>query len=93
MQIEDAVLAATADAGLLLSCLGQPFVAYHVTAIMTEPDAGHADAMRRAFMARSVEALVDDGLDDDLAEDFASTFHNRVGSAWRRLHAGEGVAH
>ena len=93
MKIEDAVLAATADAGLLLSCLGQPFVAYHVTAIMTEPDAGHADAMRRAFMERSVEALVDDGLEDDAAEQFASTFHHRVGSAWRRLYAEEDVAH
>lgn len=93
MKIEDAVSAATADAGLLLTCLGQPFVAYHVTAIMTEPDARHADAMRRAFLERSVEALVDDGLEDDAAEQFASIFHNRVGSAWRRLHAGEGVAH
>jgi hypothetical protein len=68
-------------------------VAYHVTAIMTEPDAGHADEMRHAFLRRSVEALVDDGLEDGAAEQFASTFHNRVGSAWRRLHEGEGVAH
>jgi hypothetical protein len=93
MKIEDAVLAATADAGLLLSCLGQPFVAYHVTAIMTEPDARHADAMRRAFLERSVEALVDDGLEDAAAEQFASQFDGRVGSAWKLLHAADGVAH
>lgn len=93
MKIEDAVLTATAEAGLLLTCLGQPVVDYHITEIMLEPDAGHADEMRRAFLRRSVEALVNDGLEDSAAEYFASTFHNRVGSAWRRLHVAEGVAH
>jgi hypothetical protein len=93
MKIEDAVLAATADAGMLLSCLGQPVVTYHVTAIMTEPDARHADEMRRAFMRRSVEALVDDGLEDGAAKHLAAMLHNRVGSTWRLLHPIEGAPH
>jgi hypothetical protein len=93
MKIEDAVLTATADAGLLLACLGQPVVAYHVTAIMTEPDARHADEMQRAFLERSVEALVDDGLADGAAHHLASVFRNSVGSTWRRLHSVEGAAH
>ena len=93
MNIEDAVLTATADAGLLLSCLGQPVVTYHVTAIMSEPDAGHAGEMQRAFMERSVEALVDDGLANGAAQRFASAFRDRVGSAWSLLHAAQGMAH
>ncbi|MDX8517482.1 hypothetical protein [Mesorhizobium dulcispinae] len=93
MQIEDAVAAATAEAGTLVSCLGQPVVAYHVTAIMRETDAAHARAMQLALMRRSIEALVDDGLEDGAAEDFASRFHGRLGSAWRLLHLSDGAPH
>ncbi|TIT82903.1 MAG: hypothetical protein E5W56_04105 [Mesorhizobium sp.] len=78
MQIEDAVAAATAEDGALVSCLGQPVVAYHVTAIMRETNAAHARAMQLALMRRSIEALVDDGLEDDAAEDFASQFHDHL---------------
>lgn len=93
MKVEDAVLAATADASLLSSCLGQPVVAYHVTEIMREADAGHADAMRRAFMERSIEALVDDGVENRVAERFASLIHHRVGRTWRLLHMVDGTPH
>ena len=93
MKVEDAVLAATAHAGLLASCLGQPVVAYHVTEIMREPDSRHADAMRRAFMERSIEALVDDGLENRVAERFASLVHHRVGRTWRLLHRADGAPH
>ena len=93
MQIEEAVTAATAEAGALVSCLGQPVVAYHVTAIMRETDAGHARAMQLALMRRSIEALVDDGLRDAEAERLASQFRGRVGLTWDRLHQSGGAAH
>jgi len=93
MKIEDAITAVTAEASTLLSCLGQPVVAYHVTAIMREADLEHARQMQLALMRRSIEALVDDGLEDVAAKHFASQFDGRVGSAWRLLHAMDGVAH
>jgi hypothetical protein len=86
MKIEEAVTAATAESGALLSCLGQPVVAYHVTAIMREPDKNHARQMQLALMQRSIEALVDDGLDDSEAEHCVSQFSGRLGSAWDLLH-------
>ena len=93
MKIEDAITAVTAEASALLSCLGQPVVAYHVTAIMREADLEHARHMQLALMRRSIEALVDDGLEGVAAEHFAAQFHGRLGSAWRLLHAADGVAH
>lgn len=93
MQIEEAVSAATAEAGALVSCLGQPVVAYHVTAIMRETDAEHARAMQLALMRRSIEALVDDGLENVAAEHFASQFRGRVGLAWDLLHLSDGAPH
>ena len=93
MKIEDAVAAVTAEANALLSCLGQPVIAYHVTAIMREANLEHARQMQLALMRRSVEALVDDGLEDVAAEHFASQFHGRLGSTWSLLHAFDGVAH
>lgn len=86
MNIEEAVTAATAGSSALLSCLGQPVVAYHVTAIMHETDRSHARRMQLALLRRSIEALVDDGLEGIEAEIFASQFHGRVGSAWDLLH-------
>ena len=93
MKIEDAVTAVTAEANAVLSCLGQPVIAYHVTAIMREADLEHARRMQLALMRRSIEALVDDGLEDEVAERFAAQFGGRVGLAWRLLHAADGVAH
>lgn len=93
MKVEDAVTAVTAEANALLSCLGQPVVAYHVTEIMREADQDHARQMQLALVRRSIEALVDDGLEDVAAERFASQFHGRLGLAWRLLHASDGVAH
>ncbi len=93
MNIEEAVAAATAEANTLLSCLSQPVVAYHVTAIMREPDVEHAREMQQEFLRRSVEALVDDGLEDAVAEHFASMLAGRVGSAWRLLHSADGTWH
>jgi hypothetical protein len=93
MKIEEAVTAATAEANALLSCLGQPVVAYHVTAIMSEADFEHAREMQLALMRRSIEALVDDGLEDVAAEHFASQFHGRVGLTWRLLHRSDGAPH
>lgn len=93
MNIEEAVTVATAGSGALLSCLGQPVVAYHVTAIMSETDKSHARQMQLALLRRSIEALVDDGLDDTEAERFALQFNGRVGSAWDRLHPGGDAAH
>lgn len=93
MKIEDAITTVTAEASTLLSCLGQPVVAYHVTAIMREADREHARQMQLALMRRSIEALVDDGLEDAAAERFASQFHGRLGLTWRLLHAMDGVAH
>jgi len=93
MKIEEAVTAVTAEENALLSCLGQPVVAYHVTAIMSEADFEHAREMQIALMRRSVEALVDDGLEDDAAHDFASRFDGRVGSAWRQLYQSGGAPH
>lgn len=93
MKIEEAVTAVTAEANALLSCLGQPVIAYHVTAIMSEADFEHAREMQLALMRRSIEALVDDGLEDVAAEHFASQFDGRVGSAWRLLHRSDGASH
>ena len=93
MNIEEAVTAATAEANMLLSCLSQPVVAYHVTAIMREPDADHAREMQQEFLRGSVEALVADGLEDAVAEHFASMLAGRVGSAWRLLHSADGTWH
>jgi hypothetical protein len=86
MNIEEAVAAATDEASPLLSCLGQPVLAYHVTAIMRERDVEHARQMQQEFLRRSVDALVADGLDDDVAERFAALVNGRVGSTWRLLH-------
>ncbi|UDL89343.1 hypothetical protein LGH82_30485 [Mesorhizobium sp. PAMC28654] len=93
MKIEEAVTAVTAEANALLSCLGQPVVAYHVTAIMSEADFEHAREMQLALMRRSIEALVDDGLEDVAAEHFAARFHGCVGSTWRLLHRSEAASH
>ncbi|MDX8527445.1 hypothetical protein RFM68_23375 [Mesorhizobium sp. MSK_1335] len=93
MNIEEAVTAATAASSALLSCLGQPVVAYHVTAIMRETDKSHARQMQLALMRRSIEALVDDGLEDLEAERFASQFHGRLGSAWDLLHMANDTPH
>ena len=93
MQIEEAVTAATAEASPLLSCLGQPVIAYHVAAIMRETDAEHARAMQLALMRRSIEALVDDGLESVEAELFASQFQGRVGLTWELLHLSDGAPH
>ena len=86
MNIEDAVAAATDEASPLISCLGQPVLAYHVTAIMREHDVEHARRMQQEFRRRSIDALVADGLEDDVAERFASLVNGRVGSTWRLLH-------
>ena len=93
MNIEEAIAAATAEASTLLSCLGQPVVAYHVTAIMREPDVEHARKMQQEFLRRSVEALIADGLEDAAAEHFVSVLAGRVGSAWRLLHSADGTWH
>jgi len=93
MKIEDAVTTVTAEANALVSCLGQPVIAYHVTEIMRETDLEHARRMQLALMRRSIEALVDDGLEDVAAEHFAAQFDGRLGLAWRQLHASDGVAH
>ena len=68
MNIEEAVAAATAEASTLLTCLSQPVVAYHVTAIMREADVEHAQEMQEEFLRRSVEALIADGLENAAAE-------------------------
>ncbi|TPJ62204.1 hypothetical protein FJ471_16915 [Mesorhizobium sp. B2-7-1] len=93
MNIEEAVTAATAGSGTLLSCLGHPVVAYHVTAIMRESDKIHARQMQLALLRRSIEALVDDGFEDLEAEIFASQFDGRVDSAWDLLHMAGGTPH
>lgn len=93
MNIEEAVTAATAGSGALLSCLGQPVVAYHVTAIMREADKNHARQMQLALVRRTIEALVDDGLEGVEAERFASQFHGRIGSAWDLLHPAGDTQH
>ncbi|MER8368048.1 hypothetical protein [Mesorhizobium sp. M1348] len=93
MKIEDAVTAVTSEPSTLMSCLGQPVVAYHVMEIMRETDLAHAREMQHALMRRSIEALVDDGLEGVAAEHFASQFDGRVGLTWRLLHASDGVAH
>ncbi|MFW8694570.1 MULTISPECIES: hypothetical protein [Mesorhizobium] len=93
MKIEDAVTAVTAEANALMSCLGQPVVAYHVTEIMREANLEHARQMQLALMRRSIEALVDDGLEDVAAEQCVSQFHGRLGLTWSLLHASDGVAH
>ncbi|MER8579656.1 hypothetical protein [Mesorhizobium sp. M0220] len=93
MKIEEAVAAATAEASTLLCCLGQPVVAYHVMEIMREADVDHAREMQIALVRRSIEALVDDGLEDVAAEHFASLFNGRVGLTWRLLHSPDGAPH
>ena len=93
MNIEEAVTAATAGSSALLSCLGQPVVAYHVTAIMRETDAAHAREMQLALRRRSIEALVDDGLEDRQAELFASQLQGRVGLAWHLLRSSSSASH
>ena len=86
MNIEEAVASATDGSTTLLSCLGQPVLAYHVTAIMREADVTHARDMQQQFMQRTREALVADGLEDGAAARFASVFDDRVRRAWERLH-------
>ncbi|MEI9406564.1 hypothetical protein [Mesorhizobium argentiipisi] len=93
MNIEEAVTAATAGSGALLSCLGQPVVAYHVTVILRETDKRHARQMQLALLRRSIEALVDEGLEDVEAEHFASQLHGRVGLAWDLLHPASDTPH
>jgi hypothetical protein len=60
---------------------------------MREANLEHARQMQLALMRRSIEALVDDGLETMAAEHFVSQFHGRVGLTWRLLHASDGVAH
>jgi hypothetical protein len=93
MNIEELVAAVTDGATALHSCLGQPVVAYHVTAIMREADVEQAREMQIALLRRTFEALVADGLEDAAAEHFASTLAGHVGSAWQRLHAADGTWH
>jgi hypothetical protein len=93
MNIEEAVTAATAGSSALLSCLGQPVVAFHVTAIMRETDATHAREMQLALRRRSIEALVDDGLENVQAELFATQLQGRVGLAWHQLRLSGGAPH
>jgi hypothetical protein len=93
MNIEEAVAAATDGARTLLSCLGQPVLAYHITAIMREADVAHARDMQQQFLERTREALVADGLENSTAARFASVFDSRVRRAWRRLHPAETTSH
>jgi hypothetical protein len=93
MNIEEAVAAATDGATTLLSCLGQPVVAYHITAIMREADVAHARDMQQQFLERTREALVADGLENGTAARFASVFDSRVRRAWKRLHPAETRSH
>jgi hypothetical protein len=93
MNIEEAVTAATAESGALLSCLGQPVVAYHITAILRETDRSHAREMQLALLRRSIEALVDDGLEGNEAERFASQFDGRIRSTWNQLHPASDTPH
>ena len=72
---------------------GQPVVAYHVTAILKEADGEHAREMQLALMRRSVQALLDDGLEDVAAEHCASQFCGRVDLTWRLLHLSDCVQH
>lgn len=93
MNIEEAVIAATAGPSALLSCLGQPVLAYHVTAIMRETDARHAREMQLALKRRGIEALIDDGLDDSEAEAFAAQLDGCVGLTWDMLRVSDVAAH
>lgn len=93
MNIEEAVSAVTEGADRLLSCLGQPFVAYHVTRIMREADCDHAHEMQQEFLERNVEALVLEGFEDAAAERVAQLFDRRVGSAWMQLHSADPTPH
>ncbi len=93
MKIEDEVAAVPDGAIALVSSLGQPVVAYHLTAIMRESDIAQAEEMQGAFLRRSVEALVADGLEDAAAERFASSLVGRVGSAWKLVHAADANRH
>ncbi|MGX5827909.1 hypothetical protein [Mesorhizobium sp. 43Arga] len=43
-------------------------------------------------MQRSIEALVDNGLEDVAAEHFAAQLHGRLGPTWRLLRTSDGVA-
>jgi hypothetical protein len=91
MNVEEAVAAVTDGADKLLSCLGQPFVAYHVTRIMREVDVGHAHEMQQEFLERNVETLVLEGFEDAAAARFASLLNHRVDLAWQRLHSPEAL--
>ena len=93
MNIEEVVAAVTDGAIALVSCLGQPVVAYHVTAIMREADVEHAHEMQEEFLRRSIEALIADGLENAAAEQLASILAGRVGSAWSLLHSADGTWH
>jgi len=93
MNIEEAVAAATEGAAALLSCLGQPVVAYRLTTIMREVDAIHAREMREEFVRSTVDALVADGLEGTAAESLASVLDGRVGSAWKLLRSADGTSH
>ena len=93
MNIEEAVSAVTEGADRLLSCLGQPFVAYHLTRIMREADFDHAHEMQQEFLERNVEALVLEGLEDAAAERVAHLLDERVESAWMRLHSIDRAPH
>ena len=93
MNIEEAVAAATEGAATLLSCLGQPVVAYRLTTIMREADAIHAKEMREEFVRSTVDALMADGLESALAERFASVLDGRVGSAWKLLRSADRAPH
>jgi hypothetical protein len=93
MNIEELVTAVTDGAAPLLSCLCQPVVAYHVTAIMREADFQQAREMQVELLRRTFEALVADGLEDSAAEHFASSLADHVDEAWKRLHAADGTWH
>ena len=93
MNIEEAVATATEGAIGLLSCLCQPVVTYHLTAIMREADANHARELQEEFLRRSVEALISDGLEGAAAEQLVSRLAGRVGLAWSRLHTTDGTRH
>lgn len=93
MNIEDAVAAVTSEASALMACLGRPVVAYHVTEFMREADLANARKMQLSLVRRSIEALVDDGLEDLAAKHFAYQFDGQLGSTWRLLHGCDGLAH
>ena len=93
MNVEEAVSAVTEGADKLLSCLGRPFVAYHITRIMRESDVEHAHEMQQEFLERNVEALVLEGLENGAAERVAWLLDQRVESTWQRLQSVDSVPH